>query len=200
MLNNALFLYNASMKRKTVALFLTNRTATFMGSYPKEALQDAVSFYPPGFKFMPRFRMGAWAGKITMLKRDRMASGLFRAVKSDLEEELNLKFDVEYRRKDIEFKPTGIQSDREYQNECVEAMVGAARRGGGLILAATGSGKTYTVGQFFSRLVGNACFIVDELTLLKQAQEELAGLLKEEVGQVGDSVFEPKRITVATVQ
>ena len=79
-------------------------------------------------------------------------------------------------------------------------MMQASSDGGGLVLSATGSGKTYVCALYLSFLEGNAVFIVDELALLVQAQKELASGLGEEVGIIGKSIFNPKRITVATVQ
>jgi superfamily II DNA or RNA helicase len=79
-------------------------------------------------------------------------------------------------------------------------MVAASKLGGGLILSATGSGKTFVAGLYLSHLQGTACFIVDELSLLDQAQRELSEVLKEPVGWVGESRFEPQRVTVATIQ
>lgn len=135
------------------------------------------------------------------MKRNRVPTGLFLAMKADIERDLNVKFDIKNHMVQVQFKPNGVVSDRAYQNECVESMIEAGNNcGGGLVLSATGSGKTYLSGQFFSRLKGNGCFIVDELTLLKQAQKELSDVLNEEVGEVGDSKFLPKRITVATSQ
>src|SRR5262245_34854775 len=73
-------------------------------------------------------------------------------------------------------------------------------KNGGLVLSPTGSGKTFIVGMYFKHLVGRGVFIVDELTLLHQAKEELEKVLGERVGTVGESKYRPRRITVATIQ
>lgn len=150
---------------------------------------------------MPAFRNGFWDGRIHLLKRDRVPTGLFFAVKKQIENELGLEFAIKRHFTDLQFKPDGISSDRDYQNECVARMVEAAQnKGGGIVLAATRSGKTFMVAALFNRLIGNACFIVDELTLLKQAQKELSERMKEPVGMIGKGEFKPERITVATSQ
>ena len=180
---------------------MTNRFVELLKPYPEADLMPYYSFHPPGYRFVPSFRMGRWDGKIRFLRRSKVPTGLFQATRKQIEADLNLKFKVEKQLEKVEFANRGISSDRDYQNECVEAMIQAANKhSGGLILSATGTGKTRLTGQFFSRLKGNGCFIVDELTLLKQAQEELSKVLGEEVGEVGDSKFLPKRITVATSQ
>jgi superfamily II DNA or RNA helicase len=71
---------------------------------------------------------------------------------------------------------------------------------GGLIINATGTGKTRIAGMYFQRLEGYGVFIVDELTLLDQARKELSKFLGEKVGIIGDMKFKPRRITVATIQ
>src|ERR1019366_9406538 len=184
-----------------ISIVLNNRFVEFLKPYPREDLAPFFSFRPKGYQFMPSFRAGYWDGRINLLKRNRVPTGLFLANRKALEDELGLEFKTEMDWTEVEFKDTGVVSDRDYQNECVERMIFASQQwGGGLILAATGVGKTRTAGQFFSRLIGNGCFIVDELTLLKQAQKELSEVLQEEVGEVGNMLFLPKRITVATSQ
>lgn len=180
---------------------MTNRFVELLKPYPEADLMPYYSFHPPGYIFVPAFRMGRWDGRIRFLRRNKVPTGLFLVTRKAIEVDLGVRFKVRNDLEKILFSANGISSDRDYQNECVEAMIEAANKyAGGLILSATGTGKTRLTGQFFSRLKGNGCFIVDELTLLKQAQEELSKVLGEEVGEVGDSKFLPQRITVATAQ
>lgn len=88
---------------------------------------------------------------------------------------------------------------RSYQIAAVEAMV-ASSNTGGLILCATGSGKTFMASEFFRRLIDKGLMIVDELTLLHQARSAIQKSLNESVGIVGKGLFQPRRITVSTVQ
>ena len=186
---------------KKVAVLLTNRFAKFSQPYPRDDLTPYYSFRPPNYKYIPAYRDGFWDGRISLLKRQKVPTGLFLATRRQIEEELGLKFDVKRDFVEIKFRQEGVTSDREYQNECVEQMVAAAKNdGGGLVLAATRTGKTFMVASLFSRLVGAGCFIVDELTLLKQAQKELSERMGERVGHVGKGEFNPRRITVATSQ
>lgn len=62
------------------------------------------------------------------------------------------------------------------------------------------TGKTFIAGLYCKALKGNALFVVDELTLLKQAQAELTKVMGEEVGEIGNSIFDPQRISVGTIQ
>ena len=71
---------------------------------------------------------------------------------------------------------------------------------GGLLIASTGCGKTFTTAEYFRYVAGSCIFVCDELTLLEQARQEMGKVLGEEIGVVGKSLFMPKRVTVATVQ
>jgi superfamily II DNA or RNA helicase len=88
---------------------------------------------------------------------------------------------------------------RYYQEAAVKAMI-AASNTGGLLLCATGSGKTRIAGEYFACLKGSGCFIVDELALLEQSRRTIQQVIGEEVGIVGKSQFLPQRVTVATIQ
>jgi superfamily II DNA or RNA helicase len=187
------------MKPK-VAVLLGNRSTVFYPPYPDE-IKWYFCFRPAGYRFMPAFKMGRWDGYIKLLKRDKVPTGLFLALRKQIEDELHIEFDVIKMRKRVKLKPAGIVSDRPFQNECIEQMVMACKKySGGLVLNATGTGKTYIAAMFYSRLEGTGCFLVDELTLMKQAQKEISTVLGEEIGMVGDSEFNPKRITIATSQ
>lgn len=188
--------------KTVVNVVLTNRTAAFPQVEHHTLLRPFFSFRPPGYYFSPKYRFGIWDGYIHMLRHGKVPSGLFLAQRARIEKEAKVRFSLVSRLQSPQFHkgyPSNIaQSIREYQNSCVEAM--QAARCGGLVLNATGTGKTFTAGAFFSKLQGHGCFVVDELTLLEQARRELTKVLGETVGQIGDQVFSPRRITVATIQ
>ena len=184
---------------QTISVLVRNRKTHIFGYFPQKAFQDYFSFYVPNYRFMPLFKQGRWDGRVKLIKNGMVATGLFLALYRELEEKLNLKFKIEYEITKPEFLPN-VDSDRPYQIECVRKMQEACNQGGGLILAATGVGKTRMTGLLFKSLVGSACFVVDELTLMKQALEELTKIVGEPIGHIGHSEFNPKRITVVTIQ
>lgn len=183
-----------------IRVLISNRTAALVKPYPYEALIPYWSYSVPGAKFAMRYRPG-WDGRIKMLKWDELSSGLFRATKKQIEEELGIKFKV--KRYGLKLpsirggKP--IVSKRYYQNECVDAMEDNGYCGG-LILSATGSGKTYMAAMYYSRVEGPHLFVVDQLDLLWQAKKEIESVLGEKVGFVGESKFKPRRVTIGTIQ
>jgi superfamily II DNA or RNA helicase len=161
-------------------------------------LRDLFSFRHPNADFIPKVRSGEWDGFINLLRWGKVSAGLFYAYRKEVED----MFRVELKSLDKPpaFRPPDKDSPlRPYQRRGVDCMINASDVGG-IILSATGSGKTFLAGDYFKRLIGTGVFIVDELTLLDQAQRELSKAIGEEVGIVGNSKFNPRRITVATVQ
>jgi superfamily II DNA or RNA helicase len=132
-----------------------------------------------------------------------LPAGLFWATRKGIERECGIEFELSGRLQWPEMKSTGNLSsadDWQFQNRCVEKMVRTSRFGGGLVVNATGTGKTRLSAMLFSRISGKGCFIVDQLVLMEQAIADLEKELGEKVGMVGNSIFEPRRITVGTVQ
>ncbi len=181
-----------------VKVILRNRYAKFLKPYPKKEFRHILRYRFPGYFWSYWYRKGKWDGYLSMLVYHRVGTGLFLAMKDELEKEANIKFKVIDKRERVEYKKDKIVSDRKYQNECVDAMQECTS--GGLVIKATAAGKTLTTGLFFRRVKGRCVFVVNELTLMDQAQKELANVTKEEIGTVGKGLFQPKRITVATVQ
>jgi len=167
-----------------------------------ELLLPYFSFKPPGYYFAPLYKMGAWDGNIRLLKNSKVPAGLFLEKRREIGFTEEVKFRVDDQRVSPSFvaMPQRVERRcRPYQRQCVIAMQACARCGG-LLLNATGTGKTFTAGAYFSPLTTAGAFVVDELTLLEQARAELSQVLGEPVGIIGNQQFEPERITVCTVQ
>lgn len=192
--------------REQVHVRLTNRVAEMEYPFPPE-IKGYFSFAVPNHRFMPKYKSGLWDGTISLMRGSRVAAGLFLSMKDSIAQEEKIEFIIHDERSAPEFAPRewekvrieGIQQIRDYQKDAVEKMIEAAKTGG-LVVNATGSGKTLIAGLLFRFLQGRGVFIVDELTLMYQAQEELAKVTGERIGMVGESRFEPERLTVATIQ
>lgn len=212
-----------------VTVTLTNKQAwiTDCSDDDYNALRDYWAFMPKGAMFDRRYKMWVeskareerraarsgtpvdtskiygWDGKIKFFSGGSLPSGLFRATREDAEKVTGVRFKVSK-----DFPDTGkllrlgfLSDDRHsYQNDCIKQMVRAIPEGGGIVLAATGSGKTAIAGMFGSFVTGSVLFVVDQIDLLYQSQKEIAHWLKEPVGIVGDSVYQLERVTVATIQ
>lgn len=183
-----------------VRVTITNRSVIFHPPFPETALLPFFRYRVPGYYFSPAYRMGAWDGYTYLLKNGACPTGLFLEQKREIKRKLGIKFRI----KDLRVTPAfhKLRKDvdaRLFQDECLTAMV-TASDSGGVVLSATGTGKTYIAGKYFKLLDGRGVFVVDELTLLRQTKRDLEKVLGEKVGMIGNSVFQPRRITVATIQ
>lgn len=211
------------MKKQVVDVTLTSHRAyvTDCSDEVHGKLRDFWSFFAPAAPYDRRYKLWlreqyeakkedrkpdpkmGWDGKIRLFQKGSLPAGLFRATAEDAALSLGLKFNVEY---DLAKSPKlrlGIQGTAEkykFQVECVDAMTAAIRDGGGIVLSATGTGKTREAAMFFSRVACPCLFVVDQIDLLYQQQKELATWLGESVGVVGDQEYEVQRVTVATRQ
>ncbi len=209
---------------RVVQVILTNRKANLHcgpGTLYEE-LNDFLKYRKPGWEYTPSGKIyvewrslvargraeedepQGWDGYLHLMQGGRVGTGVFLALREKMEKEFGIKFEVDDQRKPPEIVPPmdlvfNEKSARTYQHECVKEML-AASKTGGLILNATGTGKTHIAGMYLKALKGPGLFLVDELTLLKQAINELQSVLQEDIGEIGNSVFKPRRITVATIQ
>ena len=190
---------------QTINVTLTNDFAwiTDAPDAVYDNLKDIWSYSQPGAYFSPIYQSGAWDGRIRFFKKGCVSSGLFRATYQEIEQQYGYRFKITHKHQTI-LTQSGLppQSDpaRYYQNESVAAMMAAIPFGGGIVLGATRTGKTAATAIFFSKCACPCLFIVDQIELLDQSQQELTSWLKEPVGIAGRSVFDVQRVTVATIQ
>lgn len=181
---------------------IKNRMAHLVSDYDIETLTPFWSYSHPRYNFIKRYYPG-WDGKIKLLKYNRVPVGLFWATRKEIRDEVGIRFKVFGELESLKTKSKNnifSEGKWDFQNRCVDRMLEVSRFGGGLIVNATGSGKTRIAAMFFSRISGRACFLVDQILLLEQSRDAISEALNEEVGWIGDSIFDPKRITIATVQ
>ncbi len=164
-----------------------------------DELNHFFTFKPKGYFFSPGYKQGWWNGEINLMKFGKVATGLFLQYRKTMEKE-GFRFDVTDLRAAPLFEERTFEAEpRIDQKECVAKMIQNSNTGG-IILNATGTGKTFVAAYYFSKLRRGGVFIVDELTLADQTQKELSRLMGEEVGFIGGGKWKPKRITVALVQ
>jgi superfamily II DNA or RNA helicase len=183
-----------------VPVRLTNRIARFYCEPEVQVkLKTFFRYEVPNARFTPGYISGAWDGYHNLMRAGCVSTGLFLARRKRLERH-GYVFHIDDQRQLPAFRSVPASDKaRPYQIQAVEAMVTHSNTGG-LVLCATGTGKTFIAGEYLRRLAGSACFIVDELTLLDQTRRAFAKQLSEPIGIVGDGEFKPQRITVATIQ
>jgi superfamily II DNA or RNA helicase len=206
-----------------VQVTLTNRTATIdadedtltrlkrywsysvKGAYFSDAYQLRLSKIqnaklngqPIDYKKLP-----GWDGRKSFVKNGRVPAGLFRATKQDVANDLGIQFKIHFEYESLYIGNRVASDDEryEYQDRCIDAMCENLVYGGGLVLSSTGTGKTAISGKFAKCINVPILFVVDQINLLEQAQQEISQWLGEPVGYVGDSRYDIQRVTVATIQ
>lgn len=175
-------------------------------------LDDALAIEQKGAHFNPTVQQGLWDGRRHMFYKDgcTFPKGIIKRVKKLLREAGYKVMKTKDERKHL---PGEVHMDRvtpdmltgvELREDQLRVLTKALEDGCGLLHVATGGGKTEIGAAIIKVLAEVRClFLVHTKQLLKQARERIAlrlGTIEEHIGVIGDGRFEPKHITVATVQ
>ncbi len=183
-----------------------NRFTRLVYPFPDD-LSDEFTYRPKGYFWQMKRRRG-WDGYIRLMKGALVPSGLFLHRYRQIERERKIHFRLKDLRRHVQFKVDSLEGFQlpnksieiwEHQSLAVERMMKRSNIGG-IVLNATGSGKTMIAAIYFAIMEGSGIFVVDELTLLYQTKEAFENALQEEIGVMGDQEFDSKRVTVATIQ
>jgi superfamily II DNA or RNA helicase len=198
------------MKIKKAKFAVIGRKARLEGDKYFLKMREFFSYSAPGARFSPTYRAGAWDGRIHMMQRKEVNVGLLHGLEDELiKADWKIKIKEWKNRPKIKVAKKGIIAPKEnydYQNRCIKQMLEAIKWGGGLILSATGTGKTAMAAMFSSWAECPILFVVDQINLLHQSKKEIEHWLSEfhdkkvKVGIVGASNYDPARITIATIQ
>ncbi len=183
-------------------------------------VDEALSVDVPGAQFQAAVRRGFWDGKRHLFaKRTNVfPSGLLSRVE-ELLRDLGWKVKIKDKRSKVLKTPdlslvtdTMLKGDvergepkritlRPYQ---MTAIRKGLKRQRGIFWLATNSGKTEVAAALIKVLgTHRALFLVHKQALLDQARERIArrlGTIEEHIGIIGAGQFNPKHITVATIQ
>lgn len=212
-------------RRATVTILSNTRCVvnfTYPGSKKKDRkkartritnlLDDALAIETKGSHFNPVVASGLWDGRRHMFYKDgcTFPKGIIARVKKLCREAGYKVMKTKDERKHL---PGELHEDRikpdmlagvELRDDQVHVLTKALADGCGLLHVATGGGKTEIGAAIIKVLIEERClFLVHTKQLLKQARERIAlrlGTIEEHIGIIGDGRFEPKHITIATVQ
>jgi len=160
-------------------------------------VKSALTYAVKGAEHTPRFRQGKWDGTKSLMRYSRFPAGLLSLV---LDSTLG-PHEIEDNRPEQSVKLStpnlrGIKL-RDYQKEAIDAFLKNER---GIIRLATRSGKTVIAIGICKALKKKSLFVTHTKDLLKQARAEFEDKLGKEIGQIGDGEWNPRKITIATVQ
>lgn len=196
------------MKKFDMKLTYDNQNIYIYNPTPMqlEKLKDISQFKMKGYKFAPKYKLGVWDGYIKFLsysKKDgcfKLPVGFLNQIERIYyNEKILYKFDRRqkeanlYRIKNLEFR----RELRNYQQECVNAT---KKNNSGVIKMPVRSGKTtVAAGIIFDKKI-RTLFVVPNVTLLNQTVNEFQDIFNIEIGKIGENIWDPKDITVATIQ
>lgn len=187
------------------------------------ALDDALAIEQKGSNFNPHVQAGRWDGRRHVFHKNdedgTFPAGVIGRVKALLREAGYLVMrtrDERARRHQDGVDQAGVGGEVELEvsddmlvgvtlrPDQMRVLVAALENGCGLLHVATGGGKTAIAAAIIRCLRNRRClFLVHTKQLLLQARRELArffGTIDEHIGAIGDGRFDPKHVTVATVQ
>lgn len=195
-----------------LTLQLLSNTRCRLVDAPKDVaslVDDALCVEIPGSRFSPGVRKGLWDGRrhLYSVKRQTFPKGLLSRVCTLLEEAGHTVECIDLRQKKHgKAKPinrsmlVGVTL-RPYQLDSVKRAIAAKC---GIQWIATNGGKTEIACATIKALLRKrALFLVHKKVLLNQARETIAkrlGLIEEHIGVIGEGRFDPKHITVSTIQ
>ncbi len=215
-----------SVERRATVTVLSNTRCVVGFTYPgweKKArkkertritnlLDDALAIETKGSHFNPTVQSGLWDGRRHLFYKDgcTFPFGIIKRVKRLLREAgyKVMKTKDERKRVHGEVELERVKPDMlkgiELRDDQIRVIEAALESGCGLLHMATGGGKTECAAAIIKALIEKRClFLVHTKQLLKQARDRIAlrlGTIEEHIGIIGDGRFEPKHITIATVQ
>lgn len=135
-------------------------------------------------------------------KRQQFQTGLLHRV-IGLCDQLGIEYTINDHRVEQDadhFMPLKLEATmREYQARAIETAI---KRKCGMIRMATGGGKTRVMAGIVAQLERKALVLVHRRDLMVQVHDVLNDLMMfpEIIGLVGNGIYEPNLITIATVQ
>lgn len=203
------FVLNADNQHVTIGGPGVGRRSVMAALDAVTSYKVAGSHFSPSFKARKTDGTRLWDGKQHLLKYHR-GTGAYRVPRGLLEDVI-ATLEAEgctYELHDTARKPgkrvfewNTARTPRPYQEEIVDIL---EARQGGIVKMSIRGGKTLTSARAIHRLQpATTVFITTSILLLHQSRAEIAGLLclpVEDVGVIGEGVWEEKPITIASIQ
>lgn len=174
------------------------------------AIDRVCAYKVAGYFFSPAYKSRRWDGlehlfKFTQKRGYHAPIGLAEDIVLELKR-LGLEYEVEFKtsfkhdKKPIRWNPEATL--RDYQKDAIrKTLIESQVPGRGVIKLPIRSGKTRIAAKIIQQIGRPTIFVVPSKWLLYQTQKVLRDCMPDlEVGQVGDSIYEPKFVTVATIQ
>lgn len=185
----------------------TNVLFTGLDASTNAKCKSLFTFWSPGYRFSPAYKLGRWDGKVSLWKDGWTQLNLLSDELFDAIEASGYDIIIDDRRPalDMELRLVGSGEQfgsvvpRPYQ---VEAANHLLTNRTGMLKMATGSGKSYVCGIVASRYAehGRVMVIVPSINLVKQTADSFRALGIELVGEFNGETKEVENVTVTTWQ
>ena len=166
-------------------------------------IRDVCKARPAGYQFMPKYKARRWDGYSSLMRTfNAFPSGLLPMVLTALKSngynsiELVKPEPIACLNTLDENILSGITL-RDYQLEAAKHLIENKR---GVAKMATNSGKTEVMAAVIKAFGRKAVVLVHRKELMYQTAQRFIDRGIENVGMVGDSLFDPKDVTVAMIQ
>jgi superfamily II DNA or RNA helicase len=173
------------------------------------SLDKQLSYYVQGYQFTKAYKTGwwdnkkkawdRWDGRTHLLNNShKFLIGLLERVISILKNN-HVQYKIIDQRKEVPFKKkikTKNIEEREYQKRVLED---ALKHKGGIVQAATGSGKSVMITKLIANTNVKTMVYVIGIDLLYQMKETFEKMLGTKVGIIGDGQADIRKINVCTV-
>lgn len=182
----------------TSKIIINSVNSELQGNYPDQ-LRKYLSYLSPGYKYSPRYKARQWDGRIYLLKKNIFPTGLLSKVEKFLVDN-HIKYEIDDTRKfKIGDTLSLTENFKAWEHQTNALRIGLEKKNG-IFAVATSGGKTNIASMLVSEIGQPTIFLTHLKGLLHQTKERFEQLLGCDVGIVGDSIFKPKRITVASIQ
>lgn len=183
----------------------TNIWAEFSGPNLYQA-REVLAYQQKGYKFTRAYKCGAWDGTVQLIRaKGRFAAGLVPWLVERLAKE-GITVELEDKRPDPlprDARLAGLVNSIELRPHQQEAVTQALTHERGIIHHPTAAGKTEVMVENTRRIGRPALVLVHRKDLMWQTHARFLktlGVGKDTIGIIGDGVWEPRIITVATFQ
>jgi len=175
----------------------------------RDVIDKNLSYYVQGYMFTKAYQKGfwnhkkqtweKWDGRKHLLdNKNRFPTGLLERVIKILNKQ-HADYKIIDKRKEIKFKKKIKTQNIEHRPYQKEALKLSLKNKGGIVKAATGSGKSIMIAELIASTNVKTMVYVIGIDLLHQTAEILENTLGLKIGIIGDGKVDIRKINICTV-
>lgn len=201
---------------KTCTLVIKDEVNCFFSgidAQTKRKIKEHFTYYVPGYRHMPKYKLGRWDGRISLFNNGWTFNNLIDEEIIGILDSEGYEIDMDDQREEDVFVPEPIDEEsfaftkwdgteiklRDYQ---VAAVNTALDNRCGLLRLATGAGKSYVCAAIAKQFSpgGRIIVIVPTIDLVTQTAESFRDLGVEDVGEFSGNKKDATNVVISTWQ